>query len=123
METNYNGTLVMPANYAVVDNDEMMYVDGGWCIERCWWGANVYLTHSETSNLINWGTIPSHIKVPGYEWVTVINNMYSHLFSRKDNGHGIRIRVTGILANPVVTGAFTLSASEERNIAASNRIL
>ena len=25
----YEGTLVMPKNYAVVDNDEMEYIDGG----------------------------------------------------------------------------------------------
>ncbi len=29
MEMCYNGVLVMPSNYAVVDADEMMYLEGG----------------------------------------------------------------------------------------------
>ena len=29
MEMTYNGTLVMPANYAVVNEEEMTYVEGG----------------------------------------------------------------------------------------------
>ena len=33
MEMCYDGTLVMPANYAVVSEDEMTYVDGGWDID------------------------------------------------------------------------------------------
>ena len=120
METNYNGTLVMPANYAVVDNDEMMYVDGGWCFERCWWGANLYLTSSETNWVIDNCTLPT---IPGYEFVCLPNQVYSYFFGKKNNGHGIRVRITGIFANPMVTGVYSLSASEERNIAASNRIL
>lgn len=32
MEMCYNGALVMPSNYAVVSNDEMEYVDGGFYI-------------------------------------------------------------------------------------------
>lgn len=29
MEMTYDGTLVMPSSYAVMDEDEMMYCDGG----------------------------------------------------------------------------------------------
>lgn len=29
MEMCYDGTLVMPSNYAVMSEDEMTYVDGG----------------------------------------------------------------------------------------------
>lgn len=32
MEMCYNGAMVMPSNYAVVSNDEMEYVDGGFYI-------------------------------------------------------------------------------------------
>jgi len=32
MEMCYDGTLVMPANYAVVSEDEMTYVDGGFAL-------------------------------------------------------------------------------------------
>ena len=30
MEMCYKGTLVMPSNYAVVNDNEMEYIDGGW---------------------------------------------------------------------------------------------
>lgn len=30
MEMCYDGTLVMPSNYVVMDEGEMTYVDGGW---------------------------------------------------------------------------------------------
>lgn len=30
MEMCYDGALVMPSSYAVMDNDEMTYVEGGW---------------------------------------------------------------------------------------------
>ena len=30
MEMCYDGALVMPKNYAVVNNEKMEYVDGGW---------------------------------------------------------------------------------------------
>ena len=30
MEMCYDGALVMPSNYAVMDSDEMTYVNGGW---------------------------------------------------------------------------------------------
>ncbi len=33
MEMCYDGALVMPSNYAVMSEDEMMYVDGGITIE------------------------------------------------------------------------------------------
>ena len=30
MEMSYDGALVLPQNYASMDEDEMMYIDGGW---------------------------------------------------------------------------------------------
>ncbi len=38
MEMTYDGALVMPSSYAVMDEDEMMYVDGGWSTYRGWNG-------------------------------------------------------------------------------------
>lgn len=34
MEMCYNGALVMPSSYAIMDTDEMTYVDGGICISN-----------------------------------------------------------------------------------------
>ena len=44
MEICYDGTLVMPSSYAVMDEEEMTYVEG-WCIENKLWGYNIFLTH------------------------------------------------------------------------------
>ena len=51
MNMTYNGTIAMPANYAVVTAEEMTYVDGGWSIKfnptKKWGiytGADVTLT-------------------------------------------------------------------------------
>ena len=41
MEMCYNGSLVMPNNYAVVSNDEMEYIDGG---ANGWWNAVWFIT-------------------------------------------------------------------------------
>lgn len=30
MELCYDGTIIMPSSYAVMDNEEKMYVEGGW---------------------------------------------------------------------------------------------
>lgn len=34
MEMCYNGTLVMPSNYAIVSNDEMEYLGGGFSVSK-----------------------------------------------------------------------------------------
>lgn len=33
MEMCYNGAFIMPANYVVVNEDEMTYIDAGWNIQ------------------------------------------------------------------------------------------
>lgn len=30
MDMSYDGTLVLPSSYAVMDEEEMSYVEGGW---------------------------------------------------------------------------------------------
>lgn len=34
MEMCYNGALVMPSNYAVMDEEEMIYVEGGGLFQK-----------------------------------------------------------------------------------------
>ena len=53
MTMTYDGTMVMPKNFAVVTEDEMTYVDGGWNIRfdptkrfGIYSGVNVTLTAS-----------------------------------------------------------------------------
>lgn len=45
IEMCYDATLVMPSSYAVMEEEEMTYVEGGWCIENKLWGYNIFLTH------------------------------------------------------------------------------
>ena len=47
MEMCYDGSLIMPSSYTLMNDDEMCYLNGGWCIENKWWGYNIYLTHNE----------------------------------------------------------------------------
>ena len=124
METNYNGTLVMPANYAVVDNDEMMYVDGGWCVDHHWWGFEVYLTHEERKAVTNGQLIVGGVAacvsaVGGAIMATIAGIAWNY-----DEGHGIRARFLGqpIYAT-LPTGIWSLSASEESGIASKNRVI
>ncbi len=39
MEMCYDGALIMPKNYAVVNEEEMTYVDGGFDWDRFWDGV------------------------------------------------------------------------------------
>lgn len=120
MEMTYNEALVMPKNYAIVNEDEMTYVDGGWCIERHWWGHNIYLTHKETLGLVL-GTAASAV-IAGLASAgiaaKILKNIASSL-NRRDKGYGIRVRLTFL----VPTGVFSLSRSEEKNTASKNRII
>ena len=47
MEMCYNSELVMPKNFAVVNAEEMTYVDGGWSLSPEWFGFSVTLTDHE----------------------------------------------------------------------------
>lgn len=124
MEMTYNAALVMPNNFEVVNNDEMTYVNGGWCIETHWWGYNLYLTHSERRTLST-GQIIAGIALGCAElWVPAgIVTGVCALIANYDDGNGVRIRMTGLYSNAVVTGLYALSASQERNIASKNRII
>lgn len=41
MEMCYDGALVMPSNYAVLDEDEMMYTEGGLDLSAKWVGVGL----------------------------------------------------------------------------------
>ena len=40
--------LLMPSNYTLLDEDEMMYVSGGWKVKKSWKGIDLVLTATET---------------------------------------------------------------------------
>ncbi len=125
MEMCYEGALVMPSNYAVMSEDEMTYVEGGWCIENKWWGFNIYLTHKERQlftagqkiaglwvGLATYGTAEKFIK------------LFAGIIARYDDGYGVKIRMTGPLKfNAMCTGISSLSKNQEKTIASKNKII
>ena len=53
MEMCYDGALVMPNNYAVVNEEEMTYVEGGFSISSKWYGFRVTLSDHEAEVISN----------------------------------------------------------------------
>ena len=45
----YDGVLVMPREFAVMDEEEMTYVEGGISSKRKWWGIQVVLSGTEAA--------------------------------------------------------------------------
>ena len=41
MEMTYDGSLVMPSSYAVMQEEEMTYVEGGIKASVKWWGITI----------------------------------------------------------------------------------
>ncbi len=52
MEMCYDGALVMPSSYAVMDEDEMMYVEGG--ATNSIYGTAKYLAKQAAANMVGW---------------------------------------------------------------------
>ena len=44
-------TLNMPQNYVEIEQEEMMYLDGGWKTYSNWWGLSTKITKSECSKI------------------------------------------------------------------------
>ena len=120
MEMMYNGTLVMPKNYAVVDEEEMTYVDGGWCVDTHWWGWNLYLTHNETKKIFGGAEVNAVIGAITMNVYGLIIAAFKKVISKFDHGHGIKIRLT---AREIPTGIWTLSKKDENNIAKKNTFI
>ena len=120
MDMCYDGTLVMPSSYELMNHDEMIDSNGGWCIENKWWGYNIYLTHAErqafTSGQAIAGFMASGIVAAAIGAVATILWNY-------DDGHGVRIRMTGLKFQSVITGVFPLTSKQEKNIASLNKII
>ncbi len=121
MEMTYNEALVMPKNYAVVNEEEMTYVNGGWCIETHWWGCNLYLTHEERRSLTN-KSIAASLKAAIFSsgiGAAVIAALGSWIWNY-DDGNGVKIRLTLYV---IPTDISALSRKEEKNIASKNKIV
>lgn len=51
MTMSYDGALVMPSSYAVMDTEEMTYVGGGFEISKTWYGYSGYFNASECADI------------------------------------------------------------------------
>lgn len=52
MEMTYDGALVMPSSYAVMDEEEMTYVEGGVSAKCKWWGVQITFSGREAEGLL-----------------------------------------------------------------------
>lgn len=52
MEMCYDGTLVMPTKYILINNEEMLYLDGGVKPKAHWWGISIKLSGKETAQFL-----------------------------------------------------------------------
>jgi hypothetical protein len=101
---NTYNELVMPKNYAVVNEEEMTYVDGGASVSSKWWGYYVYLSHEETQTFIKASDAASSY-IPGVAfWLKAIMYLERKLIGSKDKGNGVRIRMTGRGTGAFITG-------------------
>lgn len=67
MEMCYDGSLIMPKNYAVVSSEEMSYVDGGTAQNfvdnlKGLWNKSTVLRHALKAGGFSWGYIGSLVK-------------------------------------------------------------
>ena len=124
MEMCYDGALVMPSNYVVMDEEEMTYTQGGWCIENKWWGYNIYLTHKERKMLTDGQSVVGVVAgLASCGIGAAIVTLTSGFIANHDDGHGVRIRMTGLGRNAVMTGVYALTKKQEKNKASKNAIL
>lgn len=49
----YDGALVLPSSYAVMDEGEMVYTEGGYYLKKTWYGYTGYFTAKECSDISN----------------------------------------------------------------------
>ena len=124
MEMCYDGTLVMPSSYAIMNEEEMTYLEGGWCLERQWWGYNIYLTHNERVKLTSGQTIAALVAgLSSMGLAAAVIGAAGTLIWNYDEGHGVRIRLTGLGKNAVMTGIWSLDANTEKKMAKKNRVI
>lgn len=119
------GALVMPSNYAVMSEEEMMYMESGWCIENKIWGYNIYLTHKERQKLTSGQTVAGLAAgLASMGAGAAIVAAVATLIWNYDDGYGVRLRMTGPLKyNAVLTGIYSLSKSQQKNIASKNKVI
>ena len=52
MEMCYDGAMVLPSNYAVMDEEEMTYLEGGYNLAKTVYGIGIRLTGKETNYIL-----------------------------------------------------------------------
>lgn len=57
MEMRYDGTLVMPSNYAVIEEEEMTYVDGGGSFQKVAYSTVKYGVNMAVNAVLGGGSI------------------------------------------------------------------
>lgn len=106
-----NNELAMPKNYAVVNEEEMTYVDGGVSVDKTWWGYYIYLNHEETQNFFI-GSMMLTSPYSGIPFVIkAIMTAERVLIKSYDKGNGVCIRITTLGTAGVITGISSITNS------------
>ena len=102
MNKNYSETLIMPANYTNVTENEMTYVDGGVKINYHWWGvADIVLSNYETKLVCaGWKGI-SKLAVPFVAKIAM--KALSWVCKNANKGKGVTISMWWGVLSPVPT--------------------
>lgn len=124
MEMCYDGTLVMPSSYAVMEEEEMTYVEGGWCIENKLWGYNIFLTHKQRQHLTTGQAIAGFASgLVSLGVGTAILGAFVTIVANYDNGYGVKIRMLGPLKIAAVcAGVVPLTKSQQKSFAKRNDV-
>lgn len=124
MEMCYDATLVMPSIYAVMEEEEMTYVEGGWCIENKLWGYNIFLTHKQRQHLTAGQAIAGFASgLVSLGVGTAILGAFATIVANYDNGYGVKIRMLGPLKIAAVcAGVVPLTKSQQKSFAKRNDV-
>lgn len=124
MKKKDNKVLNLPASYAAISEEEMLCLDSGWCLERKWWGYNLYLTHKERQDLTTIQAIAGVIAgIAGTAVAAALVGGVATIIWNYDDGYGVRVRLTGNATMAVMTGVYSLTKKQEKNIASKNTII
>lgn len=110
MEMCCNGALVMPQNYAIIDESEMTYVEGGYYVKTYWWGNYQYFSHSERQTLVtvlagaSLATTCANLGIVAATLGTLATILWNY-----DEGYGIKLRYTVGIG---YTGVYSLTKGE-----------
>ncbi len=110
MEMCYDGALVMPSSYAVMSEEEMTYVEGGWYNKYYWWGRYEYYSHKERKLMVDaLAGVGLAATVASMGVAAATLGALATIIWNHDEGYGIKMRYTYGVG---YTGVYSLKKGE-----------